>query len=265
MLKARNDIKQNVVNLGATLVEYRATSSMFYNAGIGIRNAWLRYKRKKHSRRKLRPCDVAASELWYSYGVAPLVSDLTASYERLSERLLKPVVVRVTSFDQVRDFGDKTLSITDYRWEWQVSQRAIIYAKLNPDNFTIGNLPELVWERIPFSFVIDWTSNIGDTLSSLDALSGVTSITGVVSTKTKYRHVGRIIPSSTRVPVRDEIYERETHEREVLTTIPLPRLPSWQPSKSWVAIRHAVSLLTVLNERCQKKAPNHNLDILRRN
>lgn len=255
--KMRLDIKDVSVNLGVSLVEYRETAKMFRNFAVGARDAWRLFKGKKRSRSRLRPCDVAASELTVSYGVEPLVSDLFDSWEILKTRLDGgPLYRRFTS--TVRETGSAYRNVTGPTGiDWDMQQRAICYVQLEPNwsSFTLGNPLELAWEVIPFSFVVDWAIPVGDALSALDALKDVKSIVGTVTTKKKYKH------SFEHAKVEDQGYTMivpascvySSHQRTTNYSIPLPRVPTWNPSKSWRAIVHGLSLLTTLSAPCQAR------------
>jgi hypothetical protein len=133
-----------------------------------------------------------------------------------------------------------------------VSERPIFYFDLQPDwePFTFGNPLEVAWEVTPFSFIVDWGFNVGDTLSSLDALKGVDNIRGTVTRKRWATVVDRYTPSTKPDLVQAGITKYESHQRAFWNTIPLPPLPSWKPSFSWHRIRNGISLLTVLNDKC---------------
>jgi hypothetical protein len=262
----RGDIEELAVNLGDTLIEYRQTASMFEKFGIGMRDAWRRYSKAKSSlrgrpnRKRITPCSVAAAELQYSYGVAPLVGALYDSVELLTERLSKPVYRRFTSFARGRDEDAFESFSAFHEYVWEVSRRAIAYVQLEPDarGFDPGNPLEWAWERIPFSFVVDWGIPIGDYLGALDALKNVKAVKGTVTEKRRFQrwYTDPNVYSGDWY-FRDEKREKasyiyESHKRDVITSIPLPRVPRWDPSTSWKAIMHGLSLLTVLNQRCQR-------------
>jgi hypothetical protein len=138
------------------------------------------------------------------------------------------------------------------------SKRAICYVDLDPETspFTYGNPAELAWEVIPFSFVVDWAIPIGDTLSALDALRGVTGIQGTESAK-----YTRVTKGWIRRPNYQGVYLTSStpgsvyykgHQRSVITSIPLPPVPRWDPSSSWKTVANGLALLTAVNKRCRK-------------
>lgn len=254
--KMRLDIKDVAVNLGVSLVEYRQTADMFQQFASGTLDAWRRFRRKQPTKRRKRitPCNIAAAELVYSYGIEPLASDLFDSFYALQGRLLDPVYRRFISTK--RDRGSETVDyLGKVDVEWQMLQRAIAYVELetNRSDFTLGNPLELAWEVVPYSFVVDWAIPVGDYLSALDALKDVKKVIGTVTTKRKslekYTHIN--VTDNDWVIEIPSSYEYTSHERTVLTGIPLPARPTYDPSKSWRAIMHGISLLTQLSSKCR--------------
>lgn len=253
--KMRLDIKSLAVNLGTALAEYRQTVGMFNSLAYGIHGAWKSY-RGLRKRRRLTTCDVAASELIMSYGIMPLMSDLTASIEVLQRRLQLPIHRRFIS--TVSDNGTSSYTPNTTRdVTWKMSQRAIAHVKLVPNysEFTLGNPAEIAWEVVPFSFVIDWAIPIGDYLSALDALSDVVGVAGTVSTKRWYTHTETLSSLDKSLGWYQKLAPRtqyESHSRQAIASIPLPRMPTYNPSRSLKAVMHGLSLLRILRRDCRR-------------
>lgn len=252
----RHKVKDASINLGQSIAEYRQTARMFKGFAQGAKNAWDVFRVARLRKRPLTPCTVAAAELVYSYGVAPLASDLFDSWEELRLRLGLPIyrqirmrkteshpyTIEQPGFDGVHKGVD--------RRSVYISARVSMDPNVSP--FTLGNPAEIAWELVPYSFVIDWAIPIGDYLGALDALRGVTAING---TKTRRRRVkGRYYTNhSTDWSVIDPgSYLHRHHDRSVLNSIPLPSAPTWEPSKSWRAVMNGLALLTSVNKRCKR-------------
>jgi len=118
-------------------------------------------------------------------------------------------------------------------------------------NVTFGNPYIWVWERIPFSFVVDWFVPVGSWLNAVTALDGVKSL--------QYTTSERVKSFSTTDKVRsgDEWWKRideqhvmlnQYHKRIYSTSLPIPRLEAVRPSKSLVRLAHAVALLALLRK-----------------
>lgn len=237
---------------------------MFSSFAKGVSGAWRKFHKKlKPSRRsgqtRATPCNVAAAELVYSYGIEPLANDLYDSFQVLQNKLQLPIYRKFISTKKESELDFLTDDgAYEYSGSWFVGERAICYVRLVPDyrEFILGNPAELVWEKIPFSFVVDWAIPVGDYLSALDALKDVESVVGTVTRKERYIHDAKALILEQdgyrhiEVPCRTTY---RTHERTVINDIPVPTFPSWDPSASWRRVVHGISLLTVLNQKCKPK------------
>jgi hypothetical protein len=258
--EVRLRIKDLSVNLGTSLVEYRETADMFQEFARGVRNAYRSYRKIRKGRLAYDLCSVASAHLTNTYGVTPLAQTLADGIGRLNNRLERDITRRVvvTSRDSDSFRFDRDNGV-EYNCRRTKSQRAIVYVKLKPQNvvhglslndFTLGNAPELLWEKVPFSFVVDWGTDVGSYLSALDALKDVESLFGTLTTKRRYSHKSIRGPGGARI-THPEIMKYHDHEREVITTIPMPRLPTFSPSKSYRRIANGLSLLVGINKRCK--------------
>jgi hypothetical protein len=251
--KIRLRIKDESVSLGESVFEFRETADMFSAAAHLARDAWTTYRKgafRYFKKRFLTIHDVAAAELVASFGINPALGLLYDSITKLQDRLVAPVYrfYRET-------VGDKTVSnfVHSSQWkgnmriEWTRVRRAQFLVRFKADNpdFTMGNPAEVLWELVPFSWLVDGLIDIGGYLSSLDALLGVEEVLGTVSEKDKVRMVGAICPIgnyAVRVPATGSYV---SHKRAVYPDIPRPAFPKWSPSRSWHKIMHATSILVM--------------------
>lgn len=252
-LKMRLKIKDEFVNLAASLAEMPETVGAFHGY---VRGAWDVYRclRKRNRNRrcpKLRSCDVTMADIDASFNLRPLTQDLHDSIEKLSLELAEPVWKRLTASDR------RELAVEPHgsaRHHWVVTERARLYCQLDTagvQGFSMGNPAELAWELIPFSFIVDQGIPIGNWLSSLDALRGVSNIIGTVTRKeTCMMEKWDVTAAQTRVENYTGKYR--SHSRSVIFDIPLPQLPTWSPSKAWQAIKTDLSLLHQMSEGCKE-------------
>lgn len=273
----RLKIKDESINLGQTLAEYKQAASMFGNAARGVVNAWRTF-RKKQPRRGLGPCTVPAAHLVYTYGVAPLVSDLYDSVEALVLRLDHPVRRRYFVRNKIQQSKEVASAhgngpMTIYASIKQ-SQHVTAYIEFDLEkaalfNYGFGNPIELGWEVIPYSFVIDWMIPIGDYLASLDALRAVDTIRVARVEKVAYDH-NAILEAQNYFGTWYNSYtygcypatrKYRSHERIVSHSIPLPALPKWSPSSSYKAAVNGLALLwQTFGQRtgaCQFRKPRY--------
>lgn len=252
-LRLRLKLKNMKVNLASAIVEYRDTARMFVRAAKGV-NAAVRcvVSRGKRCRfRQVHWCDIPASYLEATFGLKPLFQDVMDSIDALEGRLAKPVYFRTAVKAQTKYKDEKQgVGVT--------TELAIAYTKPNSSftHFTSGNIAEMAWEAIPYSFVVDYTIGIGDWLTSLDALSGLDFVTGCVVRKHKYlMQPESHIPTAGREWETVPSYYYHSHEREVISSIPYPPRPIFDPSKSWYAIVNGIALLANLRDTCRRRHP----------
>jgi hypothetical protein len=126
---------------------------------------------------------LAGGWLWYSYGVKPLMEDIYNGMEVLTRPI--PMWQQVVGTGQARDSQKKYFD-EGFPW-WSIhsfSQEASTRCKcivtVNNPNVHLANqlglLNPVQWinEAIPFSFVVDWFSNLSQVISQLTDFAGLT-------------------------------------------------------------------------------------------
>lgn len=250
-LKARLQVKDLKVSLGESLAEYRQTGSMFGSFAEVVGDV-TRCIRRRRRCRSPQGCDVSAAELISSFGLSPLLGDLHASVEQLNSRLVEPIWQKISgSMDRVEE-GKSPCG----GWAWNVNSRYRIWfqTEASARGFTAGNPAEIAWELTPWSFVIDWGIPIGDYLSSIDALVGVNNTRGTVTHKAYYDSScdGTGWMPTGHVCDRETIHMAELHRRDLVSSIPFARFPSYSPSMTWKRVMHSLSLLHQAKASCKE-------------
>jgi len=98
----------------------------------------------------------------------------------------------------------------------------------------ITNPAEVVWERVPFSFVVDWFIPIGNYLSSMDAALGYLFRGGSLTQIYRQQLNGGIYPMKdgsgySGISSQGIVNSRSVRlNRTVYTTSPLPRVPAFK-------------------------------------
>jgi hypothetical protein len=146
-----------------------------------------KFKRRKKKYAALTTTDYLANQwLSYRYGLMPLVFDVQDAAKAIQRTVdgFKPV--RETSRGMAQDqeslssadspSGD-TYVISEVSTNRKVSVRAgVLYEYTrSPDTFGVGlrEIPNVIWEIIPYSFVADWFVNINSYIDAIVPVAGI--------------------------------------------------------------------------------------------
>lgn len=259
--RLRKKIKDQNVNLGQSLAEYRQTANLFNRAAqdvvAGFRSLRSGRALQDIARYFTRPRnriekDVANRWLEYQYGLKPLISDLYGSVDELNKVLLEGKYL----YANVRERS--TLAGTSF-WPPDVANHLIegygdykvdfdirLHARYRISSSAVKQLAQvgitnplaLAWEVVPYSFVFDWMFPVGNYLASLDALVGVSSFSYYTIRRSNGVQIGATNGGRWT-------YTRSSYLRSVSSSLPTPRL-SYKPSKSLTAVLNGIALLTQL-------------------
>lgn len=179
--------------LGASLAERRQASDMIVARAANLRRAYMALrrgrfdlfvrelpfgKRPKVKSRWSRPRDASALWLEYNYGWKPLVQDIHSSILLLESPF--PLGERVYASARV-DYShtlDATYEAQQGNFTFRCRHQADFYVS-NPNLFRatqlgLTNPAAILWELVPFSFVVDWFLPVGNFLNSFSDFNGVT-------------------------------------------------------------------------------------------
>jgi len=214
---------------------------------------------------------VANDRLAYVYGVKPLLSDVVGAAEHLSEFLRKVYALKrnghakktirlETSYDSYNEFGlfsvTKVTRDITIRVKYSVTYRISDKLDLELSRLGFTNPANVIWELIPFSFVVDWFIKIGDFLNTMNAFRGLKfvsayrtlfikeSCTMVTSIKSQAASAGDLVHDwSFSFPNDNSEWHRSSftrvfNTREILLDFPEIELPSF---KSPVSLDHGLN------------------------
>jgi len=141
----------------------------------------------KRAKKTWKTKDLASTWLEYHFGWEPLVKDVGAAIEVLTETTCK-LRVKANSSDTLvyQDGGPlPSFNIYHHRVRTVVKMQANVQVD-NPNLHLASQLGfvnplSIAWELVPFSFVLDWFSNVGQVLGALTDFAGV-SFTGAFTT-----------------------------------------------------------------------------------
>lgn len=265
--KAIAGLKQGDLNLGVSLAEANQTvrliSDSFRKITRGVR--YYRKSRKKDWSNRRQWGDssaVPSSWLELNYGWRPLLRDIHGAAEWLnSEALAEGFVAHTSGRHFVSDDYIQTGNPTTRRLDWlgQVTYNAevnLYYKLLSKKAALLSSLgltnPSLiVWEKVPYSFVVDWALPVGTFLEALGADHGWGWITGCRSEMSRHELVARYSKTNTsgvqyvqgpgaRLNCTSTAFN---FNRYVYDSKPTPGVPLM---KNPISVSHAASALSLL-------------------
>ncbi len=248
-------VRNREIDLGVSLGEYRETASFVAGAMVKTAKSFKQLKRGDVSgalqtltgKRNNRWDDIpgAASNTWlaYSYGLKPLINDVSDAVKVLEKGLRdpsRPIVVRSSMTKSVSGFATNYGHYHDrIKGSVRVSGKVEFWID-NPSLYTLEqvgfvNPLSVAWELVPFSFVVDWFIPVGEFLTSVVPPQGVAFVGGYTAYRGDGTHVGwTTIPSGWYTSMEErEIFKGRTP----LTSFPRYSLkvPDLSLSKSQIA------------------------------
>lgn len=189
-------LKAQKVNLGVAFAEANQTANFLGDAFSAIGQSVLYCKKgnwkkgfktlKRQYRRVVRTDKNRLTNDWlgWQYAAKPLIQDVNGAIKALQTRDVLPYWI--TTVKGVSVHREKSTVLVP-REQWNSYQYTLekfrgyfVRLDYNPGNTFLSSLTslgvtnplEVVWELVPFSFVIDWGVSIGDWLSAMDAAVG---------------------------------------------------------------------------------------------
>lgn len=271
--KALLELKNQSLNIGVALAEAQATANLVGSSATRIARAYqavkrrdfssaaqfLGIKKKKGGGLGFKPSnDIPSAWLELQYGWKPLLSDVHGAIQHLAFRAEDRGKWRhtVKGSERIKDQGD-------YNYTTQFGSKRIVYNRESgmfvrldyiPGNsffsamsqVGVTNPLEVIWEKVPFSFVVDWFLPVGDYLSTLDADLGWIFLSGSKSQFQRTRVIetpgppsGYYISGTFRGSFR-----RVTLKRSVYVSSPRPQLPRFKNPVSLGRMANGLALLS---------------------
>lgn len=226
--------------LGLTIMDWRSSLTMISNALRSL--ASKRARAKFYYKRK-------ASEIYLEgiFGWVPLMQDIYQAHEVLTRSI--PV-----SFQKGRGQATSTGLVNDSTFRGSVQLHAGCLAGLgvrldNPnlallENLGLANPLSVAWDRVPYSFVINWFIPVGQMLNSLTDLLGYTVLDPYYTVYWRKVASGSILVRDTGTPNWDYVWRHRHCERVGIVrtlgvppfTLPKPALPRADLTKALISM-----------------------------
>lgn len=252
-------LKDQKINLGVALAEAKQTANLVGTTASRIGRAYTAAKRGnwKGVGNALGTTLKKTPKNWLEaqYAWKPLLSDVYGAVEALSltEKLGWLVTTKAVDIEEVRSkftsastFGCTRTSLVQDRGVFV----RLDYLPSNQFLSTLANVGvtnplEIIWEKVPFSFVVDWMVPIGDWLSAMDATLGYDFLSG--SRTSRRRTIATVgLSDSPLIMAGSRISGRARNvnlSRVVYASSPIPALPRIKDPFSLGHVANGLSLL----------------------
>jgi hypothetical protein len=279
--KLRNKVKDQKVNLVQAYAERAQTANLiavtaariaasvtslrhgdFRRAADALGIKAPKRARKRFAKAYAKNQSKAISNGWLElqYGWSPLLGDVYGSCELLAQKITREVANKATAQHSVLMEDVVTSNVindgrltTERRCEYTV--KYTVYFSSSSDalhtlaQVGITNPALIAWELMPWSFVVDWFTPIGNYLQSLDATLGLKFHKGCRTIFMRQFNYGiSRYDKSTKVTrniegVAEGTWRKTTCVRQILTDFPVASFPSFKNPLSFTHAANAIALL----------------------
>lgn len=206
----------------------------------------------------------SALYLGYLFGIKQFAQDFVATSEALRRRFEEPMYQTLDPMF-FREMKTTTRKGGSGLEEWACETTDLLTTRVKarfrvfPNDQVLAqmgmtNLPALVYDAIPFSFVLNWLIPVGQYLSALDALQGIEDLRWYYTTK-KTQQSFCVYP---KWGTSKATYLWEETTRSSVGRNLKPPFPRFEPSKYASNVATAVALLGAL-----RKTPHIDRTIIR--
>lgn len=271
-IRALNKLKDQKVNVALFFAEGGKTANLIAEKLYQLSDLVRHFKRRMLSKdwwkyylsSPDRLTKRAAQEvLAFQYGIRPLIGDICGAIDQFTGG---PRVPRVFVIGKATTSSSSLINMVatnplhihpQAKYVWDVVTRCKVrldYEMENPNLATaeqlgISGVPELLWELVPYSFVIDWLVPVGDWLSALSADRGFTFIAGSSSVEEKataqcvrvsFNHYPQVQDLKGRINPGEHSAFR--FNRGVYSSSPIPALPVKNP----ISVEHTLNAIALI-------------------
>lgn len=260
-ISALTKLKDQKVNLGVALAEARQTANFVGSTASRIARG-ANYLANGDWRRAASTLGASwrkAPNTWLElqYAAKPFMSDVHGAMSELARA--DPGNFAVTVKGTMNDNIEKTVTYNDgtiYGSSCDIRTLHGAFCRLDflPNNAFLAaiarsglsNPAEVIWEKIPYSFVVDWFYTVGDSLSALDATEGFQFLSGSMTRRRET--IVSVSPSPSGGPtVLSRSFEGRSRHFKLQRT-PITEVPQWVAPriKNPVSLGHLANGLSLL-------------------
>lgn len=276
LIAVRLKLKSTDINLGVAFGERKATARLLGDTATRLARSVRSLRRGEirnamnqlgisSSKREPRGSNVPQKWLELQYGWKPLLSDVYGAATALENRPKGDwrVTAKATrslkkeytyTFPVYPGFGSSASPIAGVI---RARVDKSVFARIDalPQNEAAISLASLgvtnplvvVWELVPWSFVVDWALPIGNYLDSLDALLGYGDVSFSSSFRVKAEWTDKGLSGQVGwTSVKNSYFGRKRLvflERTPSTSVPLPSLPRFKDPRSLGHMANGLALL----------------------
>lgn len=263
-----NKLSQSNLNIGVAIAEAKMTASLLAKQSIALIRAYTAARRGNwrevfsqilisEHRFRAPARDLGGRWLELQYGWLPLMSDLKAAYDLLTQTKLPAFMpLRVTrtvggthnyKVRNVESAGD-TWSYSDrlsvnYRIWYFISDPRLAWAS----SLGLLNPLEIYWEKTPWSFVVDWFLPVGNLIEAMSNPLGLDIISGTKTWQLESKLNASLTAPGWSGTAKLTAYAK-AYDRSTFYSFPTP-LPY---VKSPLSGLHLANALALINQRLKR-------------
>jgi len=181
--------------------------------------------------------------LGYQFGLKPLMEDVISGAQMLGWQQGQVKVNRIRVRRKVS--REKIFDATSVKYpiQYETRKQIVCYLKEKPNALDYSGLTDLasvVWERLMWSFVVDWWFPVG---SALSAMQMARKLTGTFITTTTQRRFRGSYSSGVYSVLGDSSWSKEIQVSRVISSSLIAKMPNLKPifhPKMEVRLRHSL-------------------------
>jgi len=197
---------------------------------------------------------IADNYLLYQFGVKPLVHDVLDAARSYGYKSGRPKLIRVSVSGRVTSHG-KTHGFWTQNSERQVRKSIVCYLQTDEvtDESGMLDLPSIIWERVPYSFVVDWWIGVGAYLSALHVARAVNGRTQFCQTSVDKQTIGPVTSGSVyQITSTNGGFSSTVHMIRTVSGYLVPPPPTVRPllhGDTEVRVRHTLEAISLIAQK----------------